>query len=241
MAKLCKRDNLSVLYFILPPYALTSISIFSVLLSVYFLWYWQGELIKKSKFVRVTIIFLYYSIFLRCAWWNNSRKRGRWIDSSDFNWYTFVGSNFETVSKNYFIIVLRQVILPLSPGVSEFPLFHPSSDWAGAVGTPDSEDSTSPFFCRKSVHYCSNCFHRITVWYWDFPPHIQWLRDYPGSRFSGDLFVRKIKKDLTPVQGWYRRDDEYLHLSYPGYPLFFDMLSRSSTPGCRNFTSSPFY
>ena len=67
------------------------------------------------------------------------------------------------MSKNYFIIVLRQVILPLSPGVSEFPLFHPSSDWAGAVGTPDSEDSTSPFFCRKSVHYCSNCFHRITA------------------------------------------------------------------------------
>ena len=125
MAKLCKRDNLSVFYFILPPYALTSISIFSIPLSVYSLWYWQGELVKKSKFVRVTIIFLYSSIFLRCVWWNNSRKRGRWIDSSDFNWYTFVGGNFKTVSNNYFIIVLRQVILlPLSPGVSEFPLFQ---------------------------------------------------------------------------------------------------------------------
>ena len=125
MAELCERDNVSVFYFILPPYALTSISIFSIPLSVYFLWYWQGELIKKSKFVRVTIIFLYSSIFLRCAWWNNSRKRGRWIDSSDFNWFTFVGGNFETVRNNYFIIVLRQVILlPLSPGVSEFPLFQ---------------------------------------------------------------------------------------------------------------------
>lgn len=125
MAELCKRDNVSVFYFILPPYALTSISIFSIPLSVYFLWYWQGELIKKSKFVRVTIIFLYSSIFLRCAWWNNSRKRGRWIDSSDFNWYTFVGGNFKTVSNNYFIIVLRQVILlPLYHGVSEFPLFQ---------------------------------------------------------------------------------------------------------------------
>ena len=243
MAKLCKRDNLSVLYFILPPYALTSISIFSVLLSVYFLWYWQGELIKKSKFVRVTIIFLYSSIFLRCAWWNNSRKRGRWIDSSDFNWYTFVGGNFKTVSNNYFIIVLRQVILlPLYHGVSEFPLFQSLLRLGWGCRNPlIPRILLHHFFCRKNVHYCSNCFHRITVWYWDFPPHIQWLRDYPGSRFSGDLFSRKIKKDLTPVQGWYRRDDEYLHVSYPGYPLFFDMLPRSSTPGCRNSASSPFY
>lgn len=68
------------------------------------------------------------------------------------------------MSNNYFIIVLRQVILlPLYHGSASSPCFSPSSDWAGAVGTPDSEDSTSPFFCRKSVHYCSNCFHRITA------------------------------------------------------------------------------
>ena len=110
------------------------------------------------------------------------------------------------ILKRWEIIILslfyaRLFFFLFLPGSASSPCFSPSSDWAGDVGTPDSEDSTSPFFCRKSVHYCSNCFHRITVWYWDFSPHIQWLRDCPGSRFSGDLFPRKIKKYLTPDKG----------------------------------------
>ena len=64
------------------------------------------------------------------------------------------------MSNNYFIIVLLLVILlPLSPGVSEFPLFQSLLRLGWGCRNPlIPRILLHHFFCRKNVHYCSNCF-----------------------------------------------------------------------------------
>ena len=54
------RRNLIILHHLKPKplYTLTSVSIFSILFSVQFLWYWQGEFVWQSKLLELVIICL---------------------------------------------------------------------------------------------------------------------------------------------------------------------------------------
>ena len=54
------RRNLIILHYLKPKplYTLTSVSIFSILFSVQFLWYWQGEFVQQSKLLKLVIICL---------------------------------------------------------------------------------------------------------------------------------------------------------------------------------------
>ena len=52
------------LNYFLPFYILTSVSIFSILFSIHFLWYWQGEFIWQSELHRLVIIFFILMILM---------------------------------------------------------------------------------------------------------------------------------------------------------------------------------
>ena len=48
----------------LPFYILTSVSIFSMLFSIHFLWYWQGEFIWQSELHRLVLVFFILMILM---------------------------------------------------------------------------------------------------------------------------------------------------------------------------------
>ena len=60
------RRKLIILHYLKPKplYTLTSVSIFSILFSVQFLWYWQGEFVWQSKLLKLVIICLILIILM---------------------------------------------------------------------------------------------------------------------------------------------------------------------------------